>query len=190
VIALHQYSAVCASINKLWQWRFEIYTAKFDFYVTQRKMVKTLQKWIVSSSLFHFLPMTINFYASYKGWEPFFLHLVLLARTRFLYWPTAFGFCKQLPCNLPLYPSLFMNLHISTLKMEAVCSLETLESAFKNVCFHNPKDIMLIMSVIVHVWPSRFWNVYYNSAIYMMYNCLRGELHWDETMTYGNVLIL
>jgi hypothetical protein len=103
-------------------------------------------------SLFHFLPKTINLCASYRGQEPLFLHFLLLVRTRFLYWPTPLGFHEQLPCNLPIYPSLFINLHISTLKMEAVCSAETLVSALKNVCFHNPKDVMLIVCEWEWLW--------------------------------------
>jgi hypothetical protein len=40
-------------------------------------------------------------------------------------------------CNLPTYPSQYLNLHTSNLKMEAACSSETLVSAYKTTRCHN-----------------------------------------------------
>jgi hypothetical protein len=44
------------------------------------------------------------------------------------------------PCNRPIQLSQFLNLHTSTLNMEAKCSSKTQVSAYKIIGCHNPQD--------------------------------------------------
>jgi hypothetical protein len=78
--------------------------------------------------------------------------------------PPPNGSCDHSPCNFPIQPSLFLNQHIVTVKMEAACASKMYMSycAFCIISIfcgfmHNFLKHNCLIIILFHYWFCTFW---------------------------------